>query len=152
MFADPFVLKVPQLSAHTALTGLESISLARLPEINGVVTYSGASSFGGGYNVSLRNSHSKSNENKGVAPTSRAVSRIDVTGVNSDARALRAFAYTVIGMPEMDMYASAAAIANAEPPLLAIDVFQLLLAATAISSSATTIDETKIARLAAGES
>lgn len=150
MLSDPFVLKAPTLSSHSSLTVSETVSLARKTEQSGTATY-GPTKAGSDMQVSMRISHSESNENK-PTKTSRVLVRIDINGVGADLKPLNAFAYAVIGMPKADLYGSANEVAQSGTPLDATQLTQFLLAALATNNSTGATDETKIPRLIAGES
>jgi hypothetical protein len=96
----------------------------------------------------MRVSHSVSNEFKPVK-TKRVLLRLDVSGFTSPTQPAGAFAYVVIGMPETGLYQNAALD---DDPLDAVSLVQLLIGALAQSNSASTLDETRIPRLVAGES
>jgi hypothetical protein len=151
MLTDPFVLKAPNLGAHTTLTASETISLARVQEQGGVAAY-GPSLLVNGQKVAMKVSHSESNENK-PDRTRRVMVRLDVTGVTPDGSPSTAFAYAVFGLPDKGVYASvASAAADASDTVDSNTLLNLLVGVLAVSNSAYTTDETRVPRLMAGES
>jgi hypothetical protein len=153
MLTDPFVLKAPSLAAHTALTAYNTLSLPRVQEQGGTAQYGPVLTNSSvlGKSVTMRISHSKSNENKPVQ-TNRVLVRIDLTGVNADGQEGVAFAYAVVGMPEKTLHNTVGAAVAGDDPVTDVFMLQLLIGALAVSNSAVTLDETRIARLLNGES
>jgi len=148
MFTDPFVIKAPTLSAHSAITVSETISLARVQEQGGASLY-GPSVVTNGHTLSMRVSHSESNENKPIK-TKRVLVRLDFGGFTKSLQPGVAFAYLVIGMPLGGLLDVPSIADGAE--LTALQMAQMLVGAVAVSSTAATLDETKVPRLSAGES
>jgi len=157
MLTDPFVLKAPTLSSHTALTGYQTLSLPRVQEQGGASIYGPVAatiSSNGGLKVSMKVSHSESNENK-PSKTRRVMVRLDVTGVAPDGSPKSAFAYFVMGFPDIGIYGTTGYAVGDEDGTGALQdwqLLQLLIGALAVSNSGYTLDETRITRLMSGES
>jgi hypothetical protein len=156
MLADPLPLKRLALSAHAAITVVETVSWPRLDSGDGSARYETVVPLGGmtdsPSNSKLKISHSVSNEQK-PAVTDRTLIRIDSPVVGLDGKVFNAYAYIVIGMPRVPLAdpadLAAGSISSAQ---IAIELVEHLIAAVAVSSTASTLDETKITRILAGES
>jgi hypothetical protein len=147
MLTDPFVLKAPSLAAHTALSVVETISLARTQEQGGASVYVGKNS--DDMPVSLRIAHSESRENTGG--TQRVLVRVDVNGFINATQPGSMFAYAVIGYPKeagSELWNDPEHDAGTS----ASELVQYLIAALATANSDGKTDETRIPRLIAGES
>jgi len=149
MLSDPLVIKVPTLSAHSALTIAESDSFARVDAGDGSARYTCPavliSTGGSGSPATLKIAHSVSNENK-PAKTDRTLARLDFLVKDAEGREMTAFVYAVVGVPR-------GALTSADgDELSALIMTQVLVGVLAVSSTAATLDETKLTRILAGES
>jgi len=145
------MLRAPSLAAHSALTTADSISLARTSEQGGVAVYGPTQTSGVGDKLTMRISHSESNENKPLK-TRRVLVRLDVTGVTDAGQEGVAFAYAVVGMPERTLYKNAVSAASGDDPVTDTWLLEMLIAALAVNNSSAVLDETRITRLLNGES
>jgi len=151
MLTDPFVLRAPSLAAHSALTGADTCSLPRTSEQGGVSVYGPTITSGIGDKLTLKISHSESNENKPMK-TRRVLVRLDVTGVTDGGQEGVAFAYAVIGMPERTLVKNAANASAGDDPVTDLWLTEMLIGALAVNNSSNVLDETRIPRLLNGES
>lgn len=156
MLSDPLPLKRLSLAAHAAITVITTDSFARVDAGDGSARYVCQTAVvGDAAGVSgestLRISHSVSNEQKPVK-TSRALIRLDIPVMGSNGSLLNSYAYAVIGVPQASLVDGDDGTTPITRAAVARDLVEYLVAALAVSSTAATLDETKIDRILAGES
>ena len=156
MLADPLPIKRLSLAAHAAVTVTATDNWPRIDAGDGsaryvlpVVTLGSAGDSSGP--ATLRIAHSKSNEQKPVL-TSRTLIRIDVPILGNDLKVYNSYAYAVIGMPQIPVVDPGDGIASISHALLGQGLVEYLVGVLAVSSTAATLDETKVNRIIAGES
>jgi len=149
MLTDPLNVKSLSLAAHTAITVLETQSFATVDVAPGKTVRKGLLTVASDpLPATLIISHSVSNENK-PAKTDRTLIRFDVLTKDSQGVEMTAYAYLVLGVPRGTVNRS-----DGSPWAVTdfrLGVLSALLGVTGVSTSAATLDETKIDRVIAGE-
>ena len=155
MLADPLPIKRLSLAAHAAITVTYTDSWPRIDAGDGSARYELSSlSLGGNLpngSATLRIAHSKSNEQKPVL-TERTLCRFDYPLLGLDGKKYNCYAYTVIGMPLTSVVDSSDPTTVISAATIKRALAEYLVGILAVSSTAATLDETKIDRILAGES
>jgi hypothetical protein len=156
MLTDPLPIKTVTLSAHSAVTVGATHSFARVDAGDGSARYVDATALLSGIVVLngpsvLRTAHSVSNENK-PTKTNRTLIRLDIPLLGLGREMLGAYCYSVIGIPATNMLDPTDGETIVTPATIGVALTNFLVGALACSSTAATLDETKIARILAGES
>jgi len=150
MLTDPLAIKTLSLVAHTAITVLETQNFAVVDISPGKSVRVGSLTVANDIlPAKLTISHSVSNENK-PAKTNRTLVRFDIETVpDSSGRMMSCYAYAVIGIPVGGVTSDGATLISLAQYRQAL--VAALRGALGVSSSAATLDETKIDRVLAGE-
>lgn len=152
MLADPLTIKSLSLSAHSAITVIETNSFATIDAGAGRSVRSCAAPTLAGVSLDqpavLTIAHSVSNENK-PGKTDRHLVRLDY--VFRDATGdqdLKAYAYAVVGVPRGGIFVGGE---QQSTPLMALALVQNLIGVLGVNSSSAALDETKVNRILTGE-
>jgi len=155
MLTDPLPIKRLSLGAHAAITVISTDNWPRIDAGDGSaryvlpsITIAGTDSNGPS---TLRIAHSNSNEQKPVQ-TTRTLIRFDFPVMGPEGKAYNSYAYAVIGIPQTPVYDISDGTTLVSAASLGQGLVECLIGALAVSSTAATLDETKIARILAGES